>query len=352
MRTQQLSFYYLVRAMDQMEDHYALFFERECVAVGWSAVDFSAGEPEDVVARVVERYYANTDAHPTYVGIRKNEVRRFLHMQPGDRVVVPVSRGIRLAEVNDGLEYDVAAAVPHLDLANQRPVRYLRAADGELLTVPRAELSEGLLRRLRVRGAAVRDLSEFAPELDHLFRSRRSADHAAAEQSRLENTLKHHLLDALRNGRTLLAAGGQGLEHLVAELLEIDGYTAEVLSKRAFEGTADADIKATRQDHVKETQLLVQGKHHGGQSGTWGAEQLAEIRRQQDERWADHDLVLLTTAAASRELTEEARRHQITVLDGEALVTWIVDAHHALRPSTKRALGISDIPAHYSPVPA
>lgn len=121
--------------MDQSEDQYAVFFRCECVAVGWSAVDFTSGEPGEVITRVVERYYAHTDAHPTYVGIKKNEVRRFLNMQPGDRVVIPFSRGVRLAEVTGGPADDAAAAAPHLDLANQRPVRYLRAADGNLLTV-------------------------------------------------------------------------------------------------------------------------------------------------------------------------------------------------------------------------
>ena len=197
--------YYLVRAMDQSPDQYALFFDRERVAVGWSAVDFSDGESEDVVTRVVDHYYAHTDADPRYVGIKKNEVRRFIHMGPGDRVIVPVFRGIRLAEVTGELTYYAPAAEPHLDLANQRPVRYLRDSAGELFTVPRSDLSEGLRRRLRVRGAGVRDLAEFADELERLFRGQRPAGHIAAEEGRLEEAFKSELLHAIQHGRTLLA---------------------------------------------------------------------------------------------------------------------------------------------------
>ena len=341
--------YFLVRAMDQSEDQYARFFDHERVAVGWSAVDFTESEPEEVVAHVVQHYYAGTGAAPQYVGVRKNEVRRFLHMEPSDRIVVPVSQGVRLAEVVGGLVHDASAA--SIDLANQRPVRYRRAGDGTLLTVPRSDLSERLARRLRVRGAAVRDLSEFGAELDQIFLNQRPADRAAAQESRLEESFKRDLLGAIRSGQTMLAAGGLGLEHLVAELLEADGYTAEVLSKRAFAGFADADIKATRQDHVTETQLLVQVKHHQGQSGTWGAEQLAEIRRQREDGWADFDLVLVTTADASSELTEHALQHAVTLLDGHALADWIADVHDVLSPDTRRALGLSTLPARYNPVP-
>lgn len=343
--------YYLVRAMDQSEGQYARFFEQERVAVGWSAVDFTEGETEDVVRRVVAHYYEGTGSDPRYVGIRKNEVRRFLHMATGDRVVVPVARGVRLAEVVGGVVYDVEAAATDLDLSNQRPVRFRRAEDGSMLTVPRSDLSEGLRRRLRVRGAAVRDLGEFAGELDGIFQARRPADHVAAEEGRLEEAFKSELLHAIRHGRTMLATGGQGLERLVAELLEADGYAAKVLSKRAFPGFGDADVEATRVDHVTETRLLVQVKHHQGETGTWGAEQLAEIDRQRGDEWADYGLVLVTTADVGPALDERARQLGITLLDGDALASWIADVHLSLSPATKHALGLSALPARYDPVP-
>ena len=102
---------------------------------------------------------------------------------------------------------------------------------------------------------------------------------------------------------------------------------------------------------MKETQLLVQVKHHRGSSDAWGAEQLVEIHRQRDDQWADYDLVLVTAGSASEDLAEKAHHYQITLLDGEALATWIADSHASLSPTMKHALGISTLPARYSPVP-
>ena len=331
--------HYMVRAMDQDPEQYATFFDGGVVAVGWSRVAFAgSGDVERLVQAVTETYLGQTD--PRVAGRKKNEVRRFLGMTPGDRVLVPVSRGVRLAEVTGG-----ATHVPEaqdVDLANQRPVSYVRDTEGDLLTVPRDRLSEGLQRRLRVRGSSVLDLAEFRAEIDRLFEGGHlGADDLDAEAERAA-AFKADVLARIRGGSTLLAAGGAGLEHLVAALLEADGYTAEVLSKRAFEGLADADVKASRTDHVGATDLLVQVKHHAGETGAWGAEQLAAIGS--DDTWADYRLVLVTSADASDALADACEAHDVTLLDGDALAEWVLDAAADLPDALRRQLRISDVP--------
>ena len=57
---------------------------------------------------------------------------------------------------------------PDIDLANQRAVTY-RYKDNEPLIIPRNDLSEGLQRRLRVRGNTVSNLYEFKDEIEEIF---------------------------------------------------------------------------------------------------------------------------------------------------------------------------------------
>jgi len=70
------------------------------------------------------------------------------------------------------------------------------------------------------------------------------------EQTRLVE-FKVALLNAIQKGKTRLEAGGIGLENLVVELLQLDGYTAKILPKQHFEGFADADIEASRTDMIQ-----------------------------------------------------------------------------------------------------
>ena len=55
------------------------------------------------------------------------------------------------------------------DLSNQKIVRYRLVDDNERLMIPRNELSEGLQRRIRVRGSTVSNLCEFSEEIEELL---------------------------------------------------------------------------------------------------------------------------------------------------------------------------------------
>lgn len=336
--------HYMVRAMDQSDAHYRAFFEGDAVAVGWSRVDLGgAGDVEAAVAAVTRVYLEPNGTDPRVAGRKKNEVRRFLLMEPGDRVVVPVPYGVRLAEVT-GPPLHVPEAAGD-DLANQRPARYLQGPDGAPLTVARDRLTEGLQRRLRVRGASVLDLSEFADEVDRLFEGGDvGSDDRASEVARAE-AFKADLLARLRDGSTLLAAGGAGLERLVQALLEADGYTAEVLPKTTFDGFADADVKASRSDRFADVQLLVQVKHHSGKTGAWGAEQLLEVRRRHPDVWDEYRLVLVTSAEAADTLAKVCEDQGVVLIDGDALADWVLDAVADLPADLLRQLRISNVPS-------
>jgi restriction system protein len=235
--------------------------------------------------------------------------------------------------------------VDSLDLSNQRRVDYLRVK-GSVVFVPRYELSEGLQRRLRVRGTTVSDLYEFGEEIETLFDKENFGWLSRFEKAQkdLISAFKTKLLQNLREGNTNLEAGGVGLEYLVRELLEIEGYQAQVLSKRAFSEFADADIRASRADRFGEINLLVQVKHHTGITDTWGAKQLAEIHRQQPTKYPDYKLVLVSTAEASDELREMCEKQDIILFTGSDLASWIFEAIPKLDPKTRIKLGMSNVP--------
>lgn len=278
------------------------------------------------------------------VGKRKNEVRRFKSLQKGDRIIIPYWGSVCLAICSELEIYDTNAN--SLDLSNQRKVTYIHNKDGSLMYIPRTELSEGLQRRLRVRGTTIADLSEFENEIDHLFTSEDFSwlSSLGDIQQSIAIDFKKELLQNLRSGKTYLQAGGIGLENLIRELMEIEGYNSTVLSKRTFKSFGDADIKAIKSDRFGENKLLIQVKHHYGTSGVWGAEQLIEILKQQPEVIKEYKLVLITSADASDELRGICDDKDISLLTGSELVDWIFDCLIKLSPTTKKQLGISEIP--------
>ncbi len=338
--------YYMVRAMKQTEPEFSVFFERNVVAVGWSHVDFSSFEDLEALVREVDRvYHSDGNMAPQVRGKKNNEVRRFKGLKSGDRMVVPYFNAIRLAEVGTEELYDPTIA-DSLDLSNQRRVRYVREG-GSIVSVPRSHLSEGLQRRLRVRGATIADLLEFSEEIETFFHGKVSGGWSFRFESRereFVETFKHRLLQNLQEGKTNLQAGGTGLENLVRELLEAEGYQAQILPKRTFPGFADADIRASKADRFDEVVLLVQVKHHSGVTSAWGAEQLAEILRQRSGVYEPETLVLVTTGEASEELRQKCEEQDIVLFTGRELVDWIFDALRNLAPDTRIRLGISGVP--------
>ncbi|MBL7994383.1 restriction endonuclease [bacterium] len=339
--------YLMVRAMNSAETDFKAFFNNNVVAVGWSKVDLSkydSSQTEQLIEEIEKCYYTSDDILPQVVGRQLNQVRRFHKINSGDFIIIPFYNSIRLAIADEKRIYDKGAY--DSDLANQRKVNYLFVGSA-FKTIPRDVLSEALQRRLRVRGSTVSDLYEFKDEIEKLF-SKDSYSWISdfeEKEGRLKNVLKQKLIQKIITGKTNLKTGGIGLENLVKELFECEGYKSEVLPKNSklVEGAADADIFAIKSDKFQEeTKILIQVKHHSGYSNDWGLTQLKLIKT--SSKYKDHKFVFITSAEIAKDVRKTAEDNDIVAMDGNELSEWIIDNLDKLSADTKRKLGISAIP--------
>ena len=275
-----------------------------------------------------------------------NQIRRFMSFQAGDRIVVPYYDGVCLATIVGERRYSKDAK--RNDLSNQISVDYeIDPATGQPRVIPRDALSEALQRRLRVRGSTLSDLWEFKEEVDRMFNE---IDYSwtgtqAKEEERVKEQFRLALLNRIQDGATNLKTGGIGLERLVKELFEHEGYEAKVLDKRHFRN-GDADVEAVRSDIFGRTKILAQIKHHSGVTNDWGLEQLLEIKRTETED--NVILVLMTTAVIPDAVKVRADDNDVQVMDGKALSEWVMGHLHNLQPDTRARLGISKVPRFVS----
>ena len=144
--------------------------------MGWSDVNFTEyAKSEDLREAVRKKYYASGEKCSSQTISRHlNEVERFKGIRKGDYIIVPYYSNIALAIAEDGEIFSPADY--DRNLSNQRKVSY-RWSDSEILKIPRNELSEGLQRRLRVRGRTVSNLFEFADEINRIFSPAYSYSH-------------------------------------------------------------------------------------------------------------------------------------------------------------------------------
>ena len=148
----------------------------------------------------------------------------------------------------------------------------------------RSDLTGAFSSRLKIRMTVV-SLVEFKDEVLAVIERIKSNgataldSHVQALEAQAQQQLKQQLLQNICDGKTYLESGGYGLEKLVAELLRAEGYDAKILDKAAFEGKADADVLAVREDRFSSTTLLVQVKHHVGTTGFHAIRQLEAIDR-------------------------------------------------------------------------
>lgn len=339
--------YYMVRAKNQTDDEFAHFFETGVVAIGWSRVDVRELSSKEEVDNVLGDHYDFwSDAYPSVRGRRENEILRFNGIEGGDRVLVPYRSSVALATVDGKHQYVPDTGV---DLSNQIVVTYERDGQGELLTVSRSDLTGALQSRLRVPGSTVTDLNEFTDEVERLFGREEQftwkARHRNREQER-RDAFRKALLDRLQQGEDHLPAGGLGLESLVAELLRLDGFDeVSSLAKNSFEREGDADIEAIRADRFGERKVLIQVKHHRGETGRHGIRQLQAIQVSASETWGEHELVLVSTGSVPPDIKDDAEQTGIVVLDEADFIDWLLDHVDELKPETGRKLGLSEVPS-------
>ncbi len=331
--------YLMVRAMTSQPIHFETFFKNSIVAVGWSDIDFSEYEDAELREKVKKRYYI--DRTGPLVSKNLNECIRFKNIQKGDYIIVPYYSGIALCVAKGKTVYSENAY--DVDLANQQKVDY-RYKDGKVLSVPRNDLSEGLQRRLRVPGMSVSDLSEFSDEIDKLFDNPETYSYSGEvkeKEDELQSQFKENLLNNIRKGKTNLQTGGIGMEYLVKELFECEGYTAKVLPKNKFSGKSDADIEAEYEDSFLAFNIYAQVKHHDGYSDREGINQV--IGALEDK--PDYYGYFITSGLVSSEDRKYADMNNITVIDGDGLVDIIFRNIDKIKVDTKKKLGIIMIPS-------
>ncbi len=334
--------YYMVRAMGSTDAELNVFIDNSVVAVGWSDINFSnynIEKSDELVNAVRESYYAAKGLWQPTISKKLNEVRRFHEIKKGDYIVIPYGSAIRLAKAEETKKYDVSSK--GLDLSNQREVTYL----GSSKAISRDFLSEELQRRLRVRGSTVSNLYEFKDEIEELFNDKDNyswSNKFIKKEMEQKEKLKVKLINNIVIGKTNLKAGGLGLEQLVQELLECEGYSAKILPKTSFKGTADADILGFKPDPFQDINVLVQVKHHIGYTDDWGLKQLAAIKNLPE--YGDHTFVLVTSANIQEKTRKIADDLQIITKDGNELADWIIDNIHKLNSDTRKKLGICSIP--------
>lgn len=333
--------YYMVRAQKSKEEDFNEFFNNSIIAVGWSRIDFS--KENDIIKlrnSVYEKYYKNHRSTQS-ISRKLNEVERFKNIKKGDYIIIPFYTFIAIA-VAENLEKYESNAID-LDLANQRVVTY-KYVDGNPMRIARTDLSEGLQRRLRVRGNIVSNLNDFKDEIDKIFQISAysfTQEIKLFEENEREN-LKEQLFSNIQNGKTNLQTGGIGLENLVSEIMQCEGYKSRVLPKNEFSGSADADIEAIKEDSFMSKKIFVQVKHHSGYSGKEGIEQIVKVL--QCDEYKDYDGYFITSAAIDDDVRSLASEQGIEVMDGMDLVELIITNLNHLSNTTKYLLGICTIP--------
>lgn len=325
---------FLVRSCRQIP------LEEHRIGIGWDDMPFNEF-PDG------ETLLAEMDATGWNIVRNRSVIRRYMALQRGDLVVVPWWGTILLAEVRGERHYDDR----FYDLmgSNQVEVRFVTDAQGAVRLIPRSDLSESLQRRLKTQWA-VTDLWEFETEISKLFsdlccgRPSSFVLGVQTKQAELIESFKRDLLANIHDRRTGLQTGGLGMEALVAELLEIDGFEVAGLAKTHFGSSeADADLEATRTNALRSDEYLVQVKHHEGASDGHGVRQLLKIHEDFPD-YRQHQLVWVTSGNVDRTDKALAEKHDVIVKDGTQLVEWILTSMPHLKATTLAQLGILNVP--------
>jgi len=307
--------------------------EDNLIGYGWGNVNFSKfTTAKDLIAHFNKN---NIDYRR-----QKNQIRRFFNISEGDVVIVPMGSSFAIGHATNTKSY--GSGIRHGD--NRIAVNFLRNNDGKLIKIPNKRPSTGFASRLKIR-QTVASLDEFEDEIMGLLQSLEKYGAASLDlhvqelQETAIQQLKSTLLSNIRSGKSYLESGGIGLERLVQELLQIEGYQAKIPSKSQHEGIADTDIEAVRTDRFSSTRLIIQVKHHQGMTGTHGIKQLNAVEEEENVlRW------LITTASVSDEVKAFADSCNVQVMDGELFVEWLYEHLGNLSPMTLNRLGVALIP--------
>lgn len=312
------------------------------IGYGWRSVNFS--EYDSIQSLLVDGFkHRNIN-----IGRKTNQVKAFYNLKKGDKVLIPLSGSIVFAEIQGVKSFETGICFGE----NRVSANYLKNSEGNIAYIPRKSLSTRLQSRLKIR-TTIASLEDFQDEIESIFEAIQTKGNycwsSEIEQKidEQKQTFKKELLNKIRNGQdTYFSAGGYGLEQLIKEVLQAEGYDARITAKNQSAGLEDVDIIAERTTSLtgdKEV-LLIQAKHHRGTTSEHGIKQLIAYNEDFDENCCSRK-VLITTAELSPENRDFAEDHGVVIIDGHALIDWIFDNLEHLSERTRRSLGISPIPS-------
>lgn len=287
-----------------------------------------------------EALFQHIQATNQSVGRSGNQLRRFVEVKQGDIIVVPAP-----ARIYIGIATGEKQFCPDKPWGeNQIEVEFPADSDGEPISIARKDLKNGLQSRLRIR-MTVADLDYFKDEIVELYNNIKHNVSSAAlsginkRRGEILEQFKEQLLTNLRQRNHYLEAGGQGLEYLVKELLEIEGYTADIPSKQSHEVGVDVDIQAQSRNPFITQELLIQVKDHSGFTNKHGIDQIYKVRQGDDcYRW------LISLGDFDEAVSRYADSLGVRLMNGADFVEWIAELWQELSPVTQQKLGIVAVP--------
>jgi restriction system protein len=312
----------------------------DLIGIGWKNVRFTDYGSADELIKV--GFKGKNDS----LGRREKSVRRYFNLTKGDVVIVPVAGAIAIGVVGEEKCFSDDLAPKHSN--NRTQVCFYKVKDKYFIS--RKELEHKLQKRLRVRSSIV-DLQKFSGVIDDLIKSLEKGEMPtwdAGYQEDMERKVvstKSELLVRIQKGvGTNLSAGGDGLERLVAEILSVQGYTCDIMSKKQSSGPDDIDITAFKTHPItcEEEILLVQVKHHDNITGWKGADQLD--KHDVDESSSSITKLLVTSGIFGEKNKQKAEEVCIFVIDAKPFIDLVWENLPLLSEQTKIELGIADIP--------
>ena len=351
--------YYIVRIRERVED----FVKNSKVAVGWSETDFTKyiNDPEGLKSAVNNKYYSKDGIAPTTRGRKLNEVKRFINIEENDIILVPGYRCFYIGSATNQFSYDKVNYKD--DLANQLQVDFKKDENNEPMSFARDGKNTALATKLGVRGFTVLEITNSAiiKSIEELLESdtdMSEADKVIKKENQGLAEFKKSLKDVLPQYESLsLNAKGRGFEDLIKELMECDGYKAEILSNRiGGSGYADADILAIKESGLTDeftSAIYIQVKHHHGESDD-GIDQIVEFKRLIEESNQEFQsregneitlspenikYVLLSSGFFTTYVKNKAEINGIILIDGDQLAEILFNKIDDISPDIRYKLG-------------
>lgn len=307
------------------------------IGYGWKQINFASHDNiNSLIKEIIDKNGS--------IGRMTNQVKNYFNLREDDIVIVPLGKSIAIAKVIGKKLFEPLFTRGHG--ANQVRVEFFRKGN-KIIRIPRSALKQNLESRLKLR-TTIGDLSRFSKEIEHLIENLNNYGDFEINNSFQEKVdfyeqeFKKDLLNAICKGNTRLKAGGRGLEEFVKELLEIEGYSqVDILDKKNGEGIADVDIQATSENNPFLKDILIQVKHHNGETSKHAINQLIAYEAEATSnayKW------VITTGHISDESKLHAEENQINIMEGEQFVHWIYTNLNKLSRKTKANLGIVDVP--------